>query len=142
MFIQLLSVSFSLILIDLVYVCNNLLNLDNDQFLSKIEEKVQAKEMEKNNLKAKSKVSHSQKNRLIHRSVLLLFLNLVQNMYVQENEDEEMKQLRKSLTFKATPMPSFYKEPLPQVQLKKVLIQYSQLILQLKLIEKFVFSTL
>ncbi|KAL7133663.1 hypothetical protein ABFS83_12G157200 [Erythranthe nasuta] len=62
------------------------------EFFSKIEEKVQAKEEEKNNMKAKSK----------------------------ESRDAEIKQLRKSLTFKAAPMPSFYKEPLPKPELKKI----------------------
>ncbi|KAL8517596.1 hypothetical protein ACS0TY_015739 [Phlomoides rotata] len=62
------------------------------QFYSKIEEKIQAKEEEKTNMQEKSK----------------------------ENQEAEIKQLRKSLTFKATPMPTFYKEPPPKVELKKI----------------------
>lgn len=84
-----------------------------------MEEKTHAKEMEKTNLQEKSKVKESL-NSLVNEIIIksMFLTHGVTNM--QESQEAEIKKLRKSLTFKAAPLPKFYKKPPPKVELKKV----------------------
>lgn len=101
------------------------------QFFTKLEEKIQAKEEEITNLQAKSKVLGSAISLLylfkfshLIIAVLGLICSTSYVVLVQESQEAEIKQLRKRMIFKATPMPSFYREPPPKTELKKVTKQY------------------
>jgi hypothetical protein len=62
------------------------------EFYAKLEEKMRAKEEEKNQMEAKK----------------------------EEENENKMKELRKGLKFKATPLPSFYQDGPPKVEVKKI----------------------
>lgn len=98
------------------------------QFYSKLEDKIHAKEEEWNIVQAKSKVVFYAllfvfKYPLIRLKCLdaRAFSCKKTLVYLQETQEAELKMLRKSLNFKATPMPSFYQDPqAPKTELKKV----------------------
>jgi hypothetical protein len=49
-------------------------------------------------------------------------VNCCGHLFLQEEKEEALRQLRKNLVVRAKPMPSFYQEgPPPKVELKKVL---------------------
>ena len=62
------------------------------EFYAKLEEKMKAKEEEKHQMEAKK----------------------------EEENESKMKELRKGLKFKATPLPSFYQDGPPKVEVKKI----------------------
>ncbi|VVB08995.1 unnamed protein product [Arabis nemorensis] len=98
------------------------------ELYSKLEEKIHAKEEEKNTVQAMSKI--------VLYALLFVFKYLLIRLkcldarsfsckntlvYLQETQEAELKMLRKILNFKATPMPSFYQEPqAPKTELKKI----------------------
>lgn len=97
------------------------------QFHLKLEEKIHAKEVEQSTLQAKSKVlcySTLRVKKLFSGFAMLpkpIFIVTICSIVFKESMEVEVKRLRRSLTFKATPMPSFYHEPAPpKVEFKKV----------------------
>lgn len=96
------------------------------QFLFKLEEKVHAKEVEKTTFESKSKVAQFMSVGKLFPDFIFLqksvLYGIVCSIIFQESQEAEIKMLRRSLKFKATPMPSFYHEPVPpKVEFKKVI---------------------
>ncbi|PPD99570.1 hypothetical protein GOBAR_DD03395 [Gossypium barbadense] len=99
--------------------------VDTELFYTKLEEKIHAKEVEKSNLQAKSKSPMAADAKPLRVGTLPNYgfsfkCDERAEKRREETQEAEIKKFRKSLNFKATPMPSFYQEPAPpKVELKK-----------------------